>query len=413
MASLFKRRNQFWVCYYINGKRIQQSLKTDNERIARDKIKKIEYELALGDLHQASKIPLAVFLEDFCKYLKSTRTFKSYKNDFSRLRIFFGPICESLKPAVAGGTKESNKKRQDKYARVHIKADLLEDISVQQINRFLLDRVKKDLWKPKYANLMREVLHKLFAYAIKHHGFCSRDRRYPNPVDGVDRLKESASDIHFLKLEDIPFQLEAVKTSPVIHALVATYIYAGLRREEALWLTGADVDLDQKLIRIRAKTAQGEFWQPKTKRNRVVPISGQLYEILNKYQVNKNNIWFFPSPTGKRWDPDNFSQDLRKLNKKAGLNWSCLDYRHTFGSLLAQKGESLYKISELMGNSPEICRRHYAALIPERMKETVEFDIPANTDNNKNNDNMEAMLKQILDKLEGGGDHKPPIRLVR
>jgi hypothetical protein len=38
------------------------------------------------------------------------------------------------------------------------------------------------------------------------------------------------------------------------------------------------------------------------------------------------------------------------------------------------KGESLFKISELMGNSPEICRRHYAALIPEEMRDSVEFD---------------------------------------
>ena len=37
------------------------------------------------------------------------------------------------------------------------------------------------------------------------------------------------------------------------------------------------------------------------------------------------------------------------------------------------KGESLYKISTLMGNSPEICRRHYAALIPEALGDTVEF----------------------------------------
>lgn len=28
------------------------------------------------------------------------------------------------------------------------------------------------------------------------------------------------------------------------------------------------------------------------------------------------------------------------------------------------KGESLYKIATIMGNSPEICRRHYAALLP-------------------------------------------------
>ncbi len=34
---------------------------------------------------------------------------------------------------------------------------------------------------------------------------------------------------------------------------------------------------------------------------------------------------------------------------------------------------SLHKISKLMGNSPEICRRHYAALVPEDMMEVVEF----------------------------------------
>ena len=51
--------------------------------------------------------------------------------------------------------------------------------------------------------------------------------------------------------------------------------------------------------------------------------------------------WYFPSPKGSRCDVDNFSQDLRAANHKAGLTWTCLDYRHTFGSQLAMKGESL------------------------------------------------------------------------
>jgi len=91
--------------------------------------------------------------------------------------------------------------------------------------------------------------------------------------------------------------------------------------------------------------------------------------------------WYFPSPKGRRWDPDNFSATLRKWNRSAGLRWTCLDYRHTFGSHLAMKGESLYKISTLMGNSPAICQRHYAALIPESLTDTVEFlepDVPPN-----------------------------------
>ena len=115
-------------------------------------------------------------------------------------------------------------------------------------------------------------------------------------------------------------------------------------------------------------------WQPKTATNRVVPISKVLSDYLDRYHCPPSDgNWLFPSPQGMRWDPDNLSAALRRLNAPHGLPWTCAHYRHTFGSQLAQKGVSLYKISTLMGNSPEICRRHYAALVPETMVDDVEF----------------------------------------
>jgi integrase len=127
------------------------------------------------------------------------------------------------------------------------------------------------------------------------------------------------------------------------------------------------------MIEVRRKTVNGESWQPKTRRNRRVSISSPLRSYLEACRPASGSPWFFPSPTGKRCEPDNLSQDLRAINEKNGLPWSRLDFRHTFGTHLAQKGESLYKIAELLGNSPEICRRHYAALTPEEMRDTVEF----------------------------------------
>jgi integrase len=44
------------------------------------------------------------------------------------------------------------------------------------------------------------------------------------------------------------------------------------------------------------------------------------------------------------------------------IRWNA--FRHTFGSLLAQAGVSLDKISAWMGNTPEVCRRHYAEFVP-------------------------------------------------
>jgi len=99
--------------------------------------------------------------------------------------------------------------------------------------------------------------------------------------------------------------------------------------------------------------------------------------------------------------------ELRKSNKAAGLNWSCLDFRHTFGSHLAQKGVSLYKIAALMGNSPEICRRHYAALTPKQIFETVEFEDIVSLNSGSH---IEAMLGEILDGLDGKEASKKPER---
>jgi integrase len=128
------------------------------------------------------------------------------------------------------------------------------------------------------------------------------------------------------------------------------------------------------MIRVHAKAIGGGFWQPKTKVNRAVPISTALRTWLDRYAPRPSEgCWYFPSPEAKHWEPDNFSHDMAAANAKAHLPWTCLDFRHTFGSQLAQKGESLFKIATLMGNSPEICRRHYAALIPEALGDSVEF----------------------------------------
>ena len=402
MATLYKRKNRFWVSYWIQGKQFQKSLGTDNERVAQQKLKQIEYELSLGQMQGITRLPVPQFLEGFCQHEKAVKARKTYKNDVSRLRVIFGPVCEALRILPPGSPEAPRQGRPapDRYAGKHIQAKLLEDVTSEVINRWLSERVRQNGWTPKTANNYRETLHKMFAYAIKHHGFVSRDRRFPNPVDGVDRRREPAPDITFLTLDQIREQLDALEGRPVLRAIAATCIYAGLRRGEAVMLTQDDVDLKGRLIRVRAKTVQGETWQPKTKRNRAVPISDALHAILETYRPLRSIGWFFPSPKGKRWDPDHLTHELAKVNRRNGLPWKCGDFRHTFGSHLAQKGESLYKIATLMGNSPSICRRHYAALVPEQMRDVVEFAagrrMPPDDD-----DDTRAMLRKIIERLDG------------
>ena len=398
MASIFQRgkRGTWWIKYYVNGRQVYHSLGTTSARVARRVKREIEGEEAKGELLAPSRTPPPAFLEDFCAFLSTVRTRKSYSADISVLRVFFGPVCPALKlgsPVNKRWRGASPKPCKDTMADVHERANFLEEITAARIEGFLTRRIRQHGIAPKTANRCREV----FNYAAKKWGFLPTDRRHPNPAALVERRREPAHTIRFLNAEEILDQLEILADRPTMHAMVATYIYAGLRREEALWLTTADVNLAQRLMYVRAKSIAGESWQPKTRKNRVVPISDRLLDVLMAYSPRREAPWFFPSPRGMRWDPDNFSQELRAVNREHGLDWSCLDFRHTFGSHLAQKGESLYKIAELMGNSPEICRRHYAALVPEKMYDAVEFGKPA-----KSND-TEELLKQLLAKLEQAG----------
>ena len=45
------------------------------------------------------------------------------------------------------------------------------------------------------------------------------------------------------------------------------------------------------------------------------------------------------------------------------LRWNA--FRHTFASLLAQDGCPMWKVSRWLGNSLEICMRHYAGMMPD------------------------------------------------
>ncbi len=261
-----------------------------------------------------------------------------------------------------------------------IEAAYFEDITTAHVSAFIGGQVQSRGLAPKTANRYREILCRLFNWSMDERGI-----RMPgniNPVKKVGRYKEKAPEIRFLTLKQIDEQLAALADKPQLQVMVATLIYAGLRREELLWLTHDDIDLKAGafgMLRIRAKTIDGRSWQPKTARNRAVPISSTLRRYLDGYTRRiVPGGWLFPSPAGTWWDCDNFSHDLTAANKFGGLLLSCLDYRHTFGSQLAMKGESLYKISALMGNSPDICRKHYAAVVPESLLEVVEFTSPVN-----------------------------------
>lgn len=393
MAHLYRRgKNGTWyVKFYQDGQQVLRSLKTTNRRIARDLAIQLEagaeptvqvQQIPTNSLPEAGaentdvgkdvdRLKLADVLDEFVDQLESNRTHKSFKNECSRLRTIFGNACPKLSLQL-----KPSKKQLKKTSHAHtIKIKYLDELTTVVINKHIQERIRRDGISPTTVLRIREILHRLFTWAGEYYDFYTKcDPRFPNPAAAIKRPTLQAPMVRFLTLEDVEEQLEALEEVPDIRMMVAVYIYAGLRRAEVLWLTRGDVDLTRLLIYVRAKEVNGDYWQPKTKRNRAVPISNTLQKLLKSYKPRGESPWYFPYSSDQRWDPDTFGHYLADLNERKNLAWTCLDFRHTFGSQLAQRGVSLYKIAELMGNSPEICRRHYAAIRTEHLHKDVEFE---------------------------------------
>ncbi len=361
MVTLFRRGKVWWLRYQQDGRKVRESLKTDNRKVADELRLRREVELGqrrLGIVAAASAPapvvevaaapapgparPLADVRREYEAWSAAHKRPRTILNDKGRLDAFFATV-----PGKS-----------------------LVQVATADVERFLTTQAMLGR-QPATLLRHREILHAFWRWAVRQ-GDVPR-----NVVSEIPRPRLPDRDPRFLSLDQVDELLRAV-AGDLIAPVIATAVFAGLRREELCWLTWQDLDLEQEpaILRVRAKAVEGERWQPKTKRDRRVPVSGRLREALRAWRDagQRTGIsWLFPSPEGCRWDPDNLSHRLRSLLERAGLPWNFLDLRHTFGSQLARKGVSLLKIARLMGNSPVIASKHYINLVPEEMAADVEF----------------------------------------
>lgn len=378
MAGIIQRGGTYYLTYRSNGKEVRESLRTASRSEALKAKRAFEYHQDQSNppainpstptqpaTTNTRTTPLAVVVGEYARHLKATKRHAVARRDVHILARTFGPITPELE---MGKAKTSPKKR--KPITHTLDAPSFQALTPATITRHLDARRSGDKLSARSVNRIRQVLNSLCNHAIR------QGEIEANPVHAVPRYKEPTPEITFLSLEQIGEQLAALERHSTIKTMVAIHIYAGLRREEALWLTTGDVDMTAGMIRVRAKTINGKTWQPKTGCNRVVPISRTLRAILEQHHTRRGLPFYFTTDAGEQWTPDNFTATLRRINRKAGMNWGPKEYRHTFASQLALRGLSLYQIAKLMGNSPDVAAKYYAALVPEQMGELVEFTPP-------------------------------------
>jgi integrase len=154
-----------------------------------------------------------------------------------------------------------------------------------------------------------------------------------------------------------------------LYTFIAIALNTGLRVGEVCALTWQDVDLKNRVIKVRSD----EDFTTKGKRDRAVPLNGFLHDVLKKAPRHINNSRILFTRAGEALFTESVGQRFTRAVKRAGLpHFTPHDLRHTYGTWLAADGVDLVTIKNLMGHTDIKTTMKYLHAAPNRMEWAVE-----------------------------------------
>jgi hypothetical protein len=214
MASLKKRGECYYLQFYVAGKKQRRlNLDTDSYQIAKEKLRQFESAQARGDeLPLATRTPPARILAAYVEHIRTVKPPKSAQNDIYYLRDLFGPCCQALtitSRKISGQAKKRPAKpgQDRRFKAAVLEPQFIEQLTTADISSFITSRMAS---------------RGLTQFGVR----MPKDR---NPASAVERYKEHAPEISFLKLPQINEQLEALADDLKLQAMVAVLIFAGKR----------------------------------------------------------------------------------------------------------------------------------------------------------------------------------------
>ena len=161
-------------------------------------------------------------------------------------------------------------------------------------------------------------------------------------------------------------EVKQIITSPtnIKHRAMLSLIYAcGLRRSELINLKPTDIDSKRNLLVIR---------QAKGNKDRVVPISEKIINVLREYyKTYKPKVWLFEGQNpGEQYSEQSlqsvFKQAVRRerIGKNPTLHW----LRHSYATHLLESGTDLRYIQELLGHKSSKTTEIYTHVTDNSLK---------------------------------------------
>lgn len=191
-----------------------------------------------------------------------------------------------------------------------------------------------------------------------------------NPLTGARELPAEKGPPEFLDRAGIAMVLSQIDILD-LRRLVVAYLCTGRRRSELLSLRWEHVDIEA-----------GRYYiaQAKNHLSRWYPLNGMFRSVLDSMERSEKGRVF------SRWEhPDTISHRVKQALTAAGYgNLHLHHLRHTYASLQAMEGRTLFEIQKLLGHSAIHATQIYAHLTEEHLREASEINLgPVDLDGKK------------------------------
>jgi integrase len=164
----------------------------------------------------------------------------------------------------------------------------------------------------------------------------------------------------------------ARSSHPYLHHFVQILLLTGARKGEARTARWRDIDLDKRIWTVP---------RSKNGRSRRIVLNSNAIDSFNSIRRTAERLqqptlptsFVFTNPrTGRAYD--SFYAAWYVARDQAKLDDVRIhDLRHTFASLLINKGVSLYEVQTLLGHSSVQMTQRYAHLAPDRLHSRAEI----------------------------------------
>lgn len=210
----------------------------------------------------------------------------------------------------------------------------------------LWDAFLKNNWSSNTYNRYRKELKVFCDYLVKNNYI------EKNPFNNIEVRKVKKNLPKALNIKQVKELINRIEElfenndflSLRNKTIMYCYIYTWCRLSEILKLKNDEIDFINKIIRIN---------QWKGSKDRIVPLTNELSDILIKYLLKKKNSRIFWDLlfTTKNWfelTKKDVYRIVKKIKEKLSFDFTPHILRHTFATELVRKDIDIYKVSKVL-----------------------------------------------------------------